>query len=138
MLKEENPGLKKCGFAFILQEEQHYLGREKMDWMYLVLAGLFEISWPTGFKIAQTSAFKAGWIGFSCAGMAVSGLFLYLAQRSIPVGVAYATWTGIGALGTFLLGVVYFGDNATFLSWLGVCLIICGIAALKASHLLAS
>ena len=108
-----------------------------MDWMYLVLAGLFEISWPTGFKIAQTSAFKAGWIGFSCAGMAVSGLFLYLAQRSIPVGVAYATGTGIGALGTFLLGVVYFGDNATFLSWFGVCLIICGIAALKASHLLA-
>lgn len=105
-----------------------------MDWFYLILAGLFEISWPTGFKIAQTSDYKFNWIVFACVGMAVSGFFLYLAQRSIPVGVAYATWTGVGAMGTFILGVVMFGDSASLLSWFGLCLIIGGIILLKVSH----
>lgn len=105
-----------------------------MDWFYLILAGFFEIAWPTGFKVAQTSDYKIGWIIFACVGMAVSGFFLYLAQRSIPVGVAYATWTGVGAFGTFMLGVFIFGDSATLLSWLGLCFIVGGIIMLKLAH----
>lgn len=105
-----------------------------MAWIYLFAAGLFEISWPAGFKLAQTSDYKIGWILLSCVGMAISGFFLYMAQRVIPVSVAYAVWAGVGAVGTFLLGVAYFGDNSSFLSWLGVLLIVGGIVSLKLAH----
>lgn len=105
-----------------------------MDWFYLILAGFFEITWPTGFKIAQMSEYRINWIVFACVGMAISGFFLYLAQRSIPVGIAYATWAGIGALGTFLIGVLFFGDSSSLLNWLGLALIIGGIVLLKISH----
>lgn len=105
-----------------------------MAWFYLVLAGLFEVSWPTGFKIAQMSEHKVLWVAFSGVGMAISGVFLYLAQRTIPVGTAYATWAGIGAIGTFFLGIAYFGDTATLFSWLGVVFIVGGIVCLKIAH----
>ena len=66
--------------------------------------------------------------------MAVSGLLLYLAQKDINIGTAYAVWTGIGALGTFLIGALLFKDPTTFLSWLGLLFIITGVAFLKISH----
>lgn len=108
-----------------------------MAWIYLIIAGIFEIGWPLGFKLAQTPASTAVWITFSIISMSLSGLFLYMAQRVIPIGVAYATWTGIGAVGTFLLGVIVFRDSSTLLSWLGLAMIIGGIALLKISHLTA-
>lgn len=106
-----------------------------MAWLYLIMAGFFEIGWPLGFKLAQNSSDgnTAGWITFSVAAMAVSGYLLYLAQKTIPIGIAYASWTGIGALGTFLIGVIYFNDSSTFLSWVGLLFIISGIAMLKIS-----
>ena len=63
--------------------------------------------------------------------MAISGTLLWLAQRSIPIGTAYALWTGIGAAGTFLVGVFVFGDATSLLRYLGIVLIIAGVAALK-------
>ena len=66
--------------------------------------------------------------------LAVSGLLLWLAQRQIPIGTAYAVWTGIGAAGTFLVGVLVYGDPASLARYLGVVLIIAGVATLKLAH----
>lgn len=104
-----------------------------MAWIYLITAALFEIGWPLGFKMAQ-SGHKIAWICFSAATMALSGAFLYLAQKHITISVAYAIWTGIGAMGTFLLGVLVFGDSSSLYSWFGIIFIISGVILLKISH----
>ena len=79
-----------------------------MSWVYLVLAGLFEIGWPVGIKISQSP--ESRWFGIAIAifFMTLSGYFLWLAQQQIPIGTAYAIWTGIGGAGTFIVGVVFF------------------------------
>jgi quaternary ammonium compound-resistance protein SugE len=102
-----------------------------MAWLYLILAALFEISWPVGLKLAQSDAHRAGGIALALAGMSLSGLLLYLAQRDIPIGTAYAIWTGIGAAGTFMVGVWFFGDAASLARYFGVLLIIGGVVVLK-------
>ena len=105
-----------------------------MSWVYLVLAGLFEIGWPVGLKMAQNA--ETRWTGISVAVgfMAVSGFLLWLAQRQIPIGTAYAIWTGIGAAGTFLVGVLYYGDPTAIARYLGVALIVVGVVTLKLAH----
>ena len=102
-----------------------------MSWFYLIIAGAFEIGWPLGFKLSQTTPYKFSWIAFSVVAMALSGLFLWLAQRTIPMGTAYAVWTGIGAVGAFLTGVIFFRDPATALRLVSVGLIVAGIVGLK-------
>ena len=102
-----------------------------MSWFYLVLAGLFEIGWPVGLKMAQDPASRWSGIGVAVAFMAMSGAMLWVAQRQIPIGTAYAVWTGIGAAGTFLVGVLHYGDPASFPRYLGVALIVAGVATLK-------
>ena len=102
-----------------------------MSWLYLIIAAIFEIGWPLGFKLSQTTNQKFSWILFAIASMAFSGLFLWLAQRDIPMGTAYAVWTGIGAAGTFLLGIYFFDDSASMLRILSVFLIISGVIGLK-------
>jgi quaternary ammonium compound-resistance protein SugE len=94
-----------------------------MSWVYLVLAGLFEIGWPVGIKISQAA--ETRWLGIAIAlsFMAMSGYFLWLAQENIPIGTAYAIWTGIGGAGTFIVGVLFFGDALSLLRILGVLLI---------------
>ena len=105
-----------------------------MSWIYLILAGLLEIGWPVGLKMAQSP--ETRWLGILLAAvfMVLSGVMLWLAQRHIPMGTAYAVWTGIGASGTFAVGVLYYGDPASFLRYLGVALIIGGVIVLKAAH----
>ena len=72
-----------------------------MAWILLIIAGLFEIGWPLGFKLASMhSKYFIWFIGLSILSMGLSGYFLYLAQKSIPIGTAYVIWTGIGAIGT--------------------------------------
>ncbi len=105
-----------------------------MAWVFLIIAGLFEIGWPLGFKLAQTTHNNLLWISFSVVAMALSGWFLFMAQKDISIGVAYASWTGIGALGTFLIGIFFFGDGSSLLSWMGILLIVSGIAMLKLAH----
>jgi quaternary ammonium compound-resistance protein SugE len=63
--------------------------------------------------------------------MGISGFLLWLAQRQIPIGTAYAIWTGLGAAGTFIVGVAFFNDPSSFLRYLGLSLIIAGVATLK-------
>lgn len=105
-----------------------------MAWIYLLVAGLSEIGWPLGLKLSQTTTHKIPWILFAVVSMTVSGLFLWLAQKSIPVGTAYAVWTGIGAVGTFIVGILLFKDPATIMRILSMTLIVIGLVGLKLSH----
>jgi quaternary ammonium compound-resistance protein SugE len=106
-------------------------------WTYLVAAGLFEIGWPLGLKWAQdsqrTPVLVAG-VAIAIVSMGISGVLLYLAQKEISLGTSYAVWTGIGAAGTFVIGILFFGDPNALLRWLGVALIIAGVATLKLAH----
>ncbi len=105
-----------------------------MAWVYLLLAAVFEIGWPLGFKLSQQPAFRTGGIAMALVSMGLSGWLLWLAQREIPIGTAYAVWTGIGGAGTFLIGVMFFGDPATLARFLGVALIVGGVVTLKLAH----
>ncbi len=105
-----------------------------MSWLYLVLAGLSEIGWPVGLKMAQESATRWAGVGTAVLFMLVSGVLLWLAQREIPIGTAYAVWTGIGAAGTFLVGVFFYGDPTSVARFLGVALIVAGVVTLKLAH----
>ena len=101
-----------------------------MTWFILFVAGLFEIAWAIGLK--YTEGFTRLWptVG-TVAAMVVSLGLLGIAMRGIPVGTAYAVWTGIGTVGTVILGIFLFGDSATFLRLLCVALILAGILGLK-------
>lgn len=102
-------------------------------WFSLIIAGLFEIGWPLGFKLSQTTRFKWTFIAVAVLSMALSGFFLWIAQKNIPIGTAYAVWTGIGAAGTFLVGIFFFGDSAGMMRFLSFALIVIGIIGLKLS-----
>ena len=105
-----------------------------MDWLALFAAGVFEWGWPIGLKFGWTDrGAHYGWIGFAIVCIAASGALLLYAQRTIPMGTAYAVWTGIGAVGTFVLGVLVFAEPATFMRWFCVALIVTGILGLKLS-----
>lgn len=101
-----------------------------MNWLLLFVAGLFEIVWAIGLK--HTHGFTRLWptLG-TVSALVVSIGLLGLAMRSLPVGTAYAVWTGIGAVGTVLLGMVFFGEPATFPRLVSVGLILAGILGLK-------
>jgi quaternary ammonium compound-resistance protein SugE len=101
------------------------------SWLYLILAALFEIGWPVGFKLSQTTVWRLLFIATAVISMALSGFFLWMAQREIPIGTAYAVWTGIGAAGTFLIGLVFFGDPVSAGRVLSFGLILIGVIGLK-------
>ena len=106
-----------------------------ISWFYLIIAGAFEIGWPLGFKLASMhSKYFIWFIGLSILSMGLSGYFLYLAQKSIPIGTAYVIWTGIGAIGTVLLGILFFHDSANIFRLLFLSLILIGIVGLKLVH----
>ena len=105
-----------------------------MAWLYLALAGMFEIGWPLGFKLSQQPEYRIAGIAGAIGAMGMSGWLLWLAQREIPIGTAYAVWTGIGGAGTFLVGVMFFGDPQTLGRWLGVAMIVGGVVTLKLAH----
>jgi quaternary ammonium compound-resistance protein SugE len=101
-----------------------------MAWTYLLIAGLFEIGWAIGLK--YTEGFSRLWPSLATiAAMILSLGFLGLALKELPVGTAYAVWTGIGAIGTVTLGIYLFGEpaNAARLACIG--LILAGIVGLK-------
>ena len=103
-----------------------------MAWLYLVVAGLFEIGWPLGLKKGWTVAgLQVWWLLFAIVCMTVSGILLMTAQRAIPMGTAYAVWTGIGAVGAFATGILLFGDSASALRIGSIALIVAGIVGLK-------
>ena len=101
-----------------------------MPWLLLILAGLLEVGWAIGLK--YTDGFTRPWPSvWTLAAMAASVALLALAMRSLPVGTAYAVWTGIGAVGTVALGIVLFDEPATVPRLGCIALIIAGIAGLK-------
>ena len=103
-----------------------------MAWVYLIAAGIMEWGWPIGLKLGVAeSGLRSGWIGFAAVFMVASGALLLIAQKTIPMGTAYAVWTGIGAVGAFILGILIFGEPATLARFLFVGPIIIGIVGLK-------
>lgn len=103
-----------------------------MAWLLLLIAGLFEAGWAVGLK--YTDGFTRLWPSLlTLAAMAVSFFLLAQSLRSLPIGTAYAVWTGIGATGTALLGVLLFGEPITVLRMLAIALILMGIALLHVS-----
>lgn len=105
-----------------------------MSWLYLLIASIFEVGWPFGMKMASLGENKFGWIIFAIIAMALSGIFLYFAQKEIPIGIAYAIWTGIGAVCTFAIGIWVFQDSVNMMKIFGVSLIILGIILLEISN----
>ena len=101
-----------------------------MSWLVLILAGLFEIGWAIGLK--YTEGFTRLWptVG-TLAAMVISVGLLGVAMKDLPVGTAYAVWTGVGAVGTVLLGIFLLGESASFGRLISVGLIITGIIGLK-------
>lgn len=102
-----------------------------MGWIFLLLGGLFEIGWPVGMKLAQTTGSRFLFLSMAVISMGLSGYFLYMAQKTIPIGTAYVVWTGIGAVGTLLIGILFFHDSAGLLRLLSATLIVAGIIGLK-------
>lgn len=105
-----------------------------MAWFYLLLAGIMEIGWPLGFKLSQLPGWRWQGITIALACLGLSTVLLWLALRGIPLGTAYAVWTGIGAAGTFAVGVMWFGDPSSLLRYVGVALIVAGVVVLKLAH----
>ncbi|HYG31743.1 MAG TPA: quaternary ammonium compound efflux SMR transporter SugE [Methylophilaceae bacterium] len=101
-----------------------------MNWIILVIAGLFEMAWAIGLK--YTEGFTRLWpTVWTVAAMIISLWLLGIAMRSLPVGTAYSIWVGVGAVGTVILGIVLFGEPANPARIISVALIIAGIIGLK-------
>jgi quaternary ammonium compound-resistance protein SugE len=101
-----------------------------MAWFYLLIAGLFEVAWAIGLK--YTEGFSRLWPSAgTIAAMIVSLGFLGLALKTLPVGTAYAIWTGVGAVGTAILGIYLFAEPANAMRLACIGLIVSGIVGLK-------
>ena len=101
-----------------------------MAWIYLSIAGLLEILWAVGLKLSDGFT-GTRWSAVTIVGMAASFYFLAQALKSLPVGTAYAVWTGIGAVGTAILGIALFSESAALPRLACIGLIVAGIVGLK-------
>jgi quaternary ammonium compound-resistance protein SugE len=101
-----------------------------MAWTYLVLAGLFEIGWAIGLKYTDGFTRLVPSL-LTAISMVVSVALLGLALKTLPIGTGYAVWTGIGTVGTALLGIALLGEPATGLRLACIGLIVAGIVGLK-------
>lgn len=101
-----------------------------MHWILLTLAGLFEVGWAIGLK--SSHGFTRFWpSAITVVLMGLSFFLLATALKHLPIGTAYAVWTGIGAVGTALLGILFFGESASPARLACIALILAGIAGLK-------
>lgn len=101
-----------------------------MPWLLLLLAGLFEVAWAIGLKYTDGFSRPLPTL-LTLSAMGVSVLLLAMAVKQLPLGTAYAVWTGIGAVGTVLMGIWLFNEPATLVRMLCLLLIIGGILGLK-------
>ncbi|MGM0453494.1 MAG: quaternary ammonium compound efflux SMR transporter SugE [Thermodesulfobacteriota bacterium] len=101
-----------------------------MEWIYLFIAGCFECSWAIGLKFTDGFTRILPSV-ITALAMILSMVFLSLALRAIPLGTAYAVWTGIGAIGVAMLGMIFFGESAQIGRIVCILLIVAGIAGLK-------
>ncbi|WP_434560151.1 quaternary ammonium compound efflux SMR transporter SugE [Pseudomonas sp. R1-6] len=103
-----------------------------MSWIILFFAGLFEVGWAVGLK--YTDGFSRPLpTALTIAAMAISLGLLGLAMKEMPLGTAYAIWTGVGAVGTVIAGIILFGESMALIRLASVALIIAGLIGLKAS-----
>ncbi|MNQ79218.1 Quaternary ammonium compound-resistance protein SugE [compost metagenome] len=104
-----------------------------MSWIILFFAGLFEVGWAVGLK--YTDGFSRPLpTALTVAAMAISLGLLGLAMKELPLGTAYAIWTGVGAVGTVIAGVILIGESMALVRLLSVALIVGGLIGLKLSH----
>jgi len=103
-----------------------------MSWIILFFAGLFEVGWAVGLK--YTAGFsKPIPTVLTVGAMVISLGLLGLAMKELPLGTAYAIWTGVGAVGTVIAGIILFGESMALVRLVSVALIICGLVGLKVS-----
>jgi quaternary ammonium compound-resistance protein SugE len=105
-------------------------GAVNLAWILLVIAGLLEIVWAFGMKASEGFS-RLGWSVLTVVAMVASVGLLGLAMRSLPLGTAYAIWTGIGALGAFVVGIAVLGEAATPMRIGSAALILAGLVGLK-------
>lgn len=103
-----------------------------MSWIILFFAGLFEVGWAVGLKYTDGFS-KPLPTALTVAAMAVSLGLLGLAMKELPLGTAYAIWTGVGAVGTVIAGIILFGESMSLVRLVSVALIVCGLVGLKVS-----
>lgn len=104
-----------------------------MSWIILFFAGLAEVGWAVGLK--YTDGFTRPLpTALTIGAMLISLGLLGLAMKELPLGTAYAIWTGIGAVGTVIAGIILFGESMALVRLLSVALIVCGLLGLKLSH----
>jgi quaternary ammonium compound-resistance protein SugE len=101
-----------------------------MTWFILLLAGLFEICWAVGLKYSNGFT-DHRWTAFTIITLVLSMSLLAYSLKTLPVGTAYAVWTGIGAVGTAVLGIYLFGESRDIYRLLCILLIVAGITGLK-------
>lgn len=101
-----------------------------MQWFYLVLAGGFEVVWATFMKMSRGFS-RLGFTLATLAGMVLSFWFLALAVKHLPLSLAYPVWTGIGAVGSIIVGVVLFKDQLQPATWFFIALLVIGIIGIK-------
>ena len=101
-----------------------------MPWFHLIIAGLLEVAWAVGLK--QTAGWTRLWPSLITVALMIASFhFLSLALRTLPLGTAYAVWTGIGAIGTALIGIFIFNEPRTAARLVCILLIISGVVGLK-------
>ena len=104
-----------------------------MSWIILFFAGLFEVGWAVGLKYTDGFTRPLPTV-LTVAAMVVSLGLLGLAMKELPLGTAYAIWTGVGAVGTVIAGIILFGESMALIRLASVALIICGLIGLKMSQ----
>jgi quaternary ammonium compound-resistance protein SugE len=104
-----------------------------MPWIWIIIASLFEISWAVGLKYSQGFTQLKATI-FTIITMILSYVFLSLGVKNLPIGTAYAVWTGIGAVGTALYGIMYFDEPKDLLRIFFIFLIVVGIIGLRLTY----
>lgn len=104
-----------------------------MNWIYIFIASIFEISWAIGLKYSNgfTNLYSSV---FTVVTMILSYVFLSLGVKTLPIGTAYAIWTGIGAVGTAIYGILFFNEPKDFLRVFFIFLIIVGIIGLRLTY----
>ncbi len=103
-----------------------------MSWIILFFAGLFEVGWAVGLKYTDGFTRPLPTV-LTVAAMAISLGLLGLAMKELPLGTAYAIWTGVGAVGTVIAGIILFGESMALVRLVSVALIVAGLIGLKVS-----
>ncbi|WP_306579134.1 quaternary ammonium compound efflux SMR transporter SugE [Pseudomonas sp.] len=103
-----------------------------MSWIILFFAGLFEVGWAVGLKCTDGFSKPIPTV-LTVGAMVISLGLLGLAMKELPLGTAYAIWTGVGAVGTVIAGIILFGESMALVRLVSVALIVCGLVGLKVS-----